>query len=402
MEGPTPVSALIHAATMVTAGVYLVARLNPIYTLAPEALLLIAAVGTFTAFMAATIALTQTDIKRVLAYSTVSQLGLMFLAVGVGAYTVAIFHLATHAFFKALLFLGSGSVIHALNDEQDMRQMGGLWRKLPITYATFILGGLALAAIFPLAGFWSKDEILALTHLKATADPGSALAADHGAGIYWVFYGTGLAVSVMTAFYTFRMIVKTFHGKPRNAELHAHAHESPWVMTLPLIVLAAGAVLAGVVLGIPPEHGIIHGFLEHTAGVVHLEGAGPPATVVLALISTIAAGGGLLLALGAYSRGMSIPALARRVAPGAETLFRQKWYMDHLGDGFGVAFTRATAMISWGFDVGVIDGIVNGVGYLSRFTAGQVRRIQTGQAQNYALLMVAGLVLTVGSLVLFR
>ena len=402
MEGPTPVSALIHAATMVTAGVYLVARLNPLYSAAPEALLLVAAVGTFTAFMAATIALTQTDIKRVLAYSTVSQLGLMFLAAGAGAYTVAIFHLATHAFFKALLFLGSGSVIHALHDEQDMRQMGGLWRKLPVTYVTFILGGLALAAIFPLAGFWSKDEVLALTHLKATADPGSSLSADHGAGIFWVFYVTGLAVSVMTAFYTFRMIVKTFHGKPRNAELHAHAHESPRVMTLPLIVLAAGAVLAGAVLGIPPEHGIIHGYLKYAAGIVHLEGAGPPATLVLALISTVAAGGGLVLALGAYSRGISIPALARRLLPGAETLFRQKWYMDHIGDGFGVAVTKAMAMISWGFDAGVIDGIVNGVGHLSRFTAGQVRRLQTGQAQNYALLMVVGLVLTLGSLVLFR
>ncbi len=402
MEGPTPVSALIHAATMVTAGVYLVVRMNPLYTQAPEALLLVAAVGAFTAVLAATIALVQTDIKRVLAYSTVSQLGLMFLAAGAGAYTVAIFHLATHAFFKALLFLGSGSVIHALNDEQDMRRMGGLRRKLPVTYATFILGGLALAAVFPLAGFWSKDEVLAHVFLKAAADPGGALTADHGAGVFWLFYATGLTVSVLTAFYTFRMIVKTFHGAPRDAALHEHAHESPWVMTVPLIVLAAGAALSGAVLGIPPEHGVIHGYLEHAAGVLHLEGAGAAPTLILAVVSTVAALTGLLLALGAYGRGLPIPQRARALAPGAETLFRQKWYLDHLGDGFMVALTKAAAMLSWGFDAGVVDGIVNGVGKLSRFAGGQAGRIQTGQAQNYALLMVVGLVLTVGGLVLFR
>ena len=402
MEGPTPVSALIHAATMVTAGVYLVVRLNPLYTLAPQALLVMAAIGTFTAFMAATIALVQTDIKRVLAYSTVSQLGLMFLAIGSGAYTVAIFHLATHAFFKALLFLGSGSVIHAMQDEQDMRQMGGLWRKLPITYTTFVIGGLALAAIFPLAGFWSKDEVLAMTFVKATAHPGSNLSADHGATIYWLFYVTGLAVSVMTATYTFRMIFKTFHGTPRNPELHAHAHESPWIMTIPLMILTIGAAGAGALLGIPPEHGVIHGYLETTAGLVHLEGAGHPPTLALALISTLAAGSGLLIAFAAYGKGLRIPLTARTLLPGAETLFRQKWYMDHLGDRFTVAVTKGLAFISWGFDVAVVDGIVNGLGSLAQTLSSQLRRIQTGQIQNYALLMVIGMVLTIGGLVLFR
>ena len=402
MEGPTPVSALIHAATMVTAGVYLVVRLNPLYTAAPQALLVIAAIGTFTAFMAATIALVQTDIKRVLAYSTVSQLGLMFLAIGSGAYTVAIFHLATHAFFKALLFLGSGSVIHALQDEQDMRQMGGLWRKLPLTYTTFLLGGLALAAIFPLAGFWSKDEVLAVTYVKATAPAGSALSAFHGASIYWLFYVAGLAVSIMTAAYTFRMIFKTFHGTPRNPELHAHAHESPWIMTVPLLVLTIGATGAGALLGIPPEKGLIHGYLKETAGIIHLEGAEHPNTLVLALISTLVAGSGLLIAFGAYGKGMRIPLTARTLLPGAETLFKQKWYMDHLGDRFTVALTKALAFISWGFDVAVVDGIVNGLGSLTQTLSGQVRRIQTGQAQNYALLMVIGMVLTIGGLVLFR
>ena len=339
MEGPTPVSALIHAATMVTAGVYIVARMNPLYTVSPEALIFVAAIGTVTAFVAATIALVQTDIKRVLAYSTVSQLGLMFVALGAGAYSIAIFHLATHAFFKALLFLGSGSVIHALNDEQDMRQMGGLWRKLPLTYGTFLLGGLALAAVFPLAGFWSKDEILASAFLKATAPAGASLAADHGAGIFWLFFIVGLVVSLMTAFYTLRMILMTFHGKPRNQELHDHAHESPWVMTLPLGILAIGAVVAGAALGIPPEHGFLHEYLYKTAGIIHFEGAGDPPTVALAIISTVVALAGVAIAYLAYRRGVPIPDAARRLAPGAEKLFQRKWYMDHLGDGLMVMLT---------------------------------------------------------------
>ncbi len=401
MEGPTPVSALIHAATMVTAGVYIVARMNPLYTIAPEALIFVAAIGTVTAFVAATIALVQTDIKRVLAYSTVSQLGLMFVALGAGAYSIAIFHLATHAFFKALLFLGSGSVIHALNDEQDMRQMGGLWRKLPLTYGTFLLGGLALAAVFPLAGFWSKDEILASAFLKATAPAGTALAANQGAGIFWLFFIVGLVVSLMTAFYTLRMILMTFHGKPRNQELHDHAHESPWVMTLPLGILAAGAVVAGAVLGIPPEHGFLHEYLYETAGIIHFEGAGDPPTVVLAIISTVVALSGVAIAYLAYRRGVPIPDAARRLAPGAERLFQRKWYMDHLGDGLLVMLTRAIAVVSWGFDAGVIDGLVNASGAVTRRLSGEMRRLQTGQAQNYALLMVVGIVLVIGGLMIF-
>ena len=401
MEGPTPVSALIHAATMVTAGVYIVARMNPLYTVSPEALIFVAAIGTVTAFVAATIALVQTDIKRVLAYSTVSQLGLMFVALGAGAYSIAIFHLATHAFFKALLFLGSGSVIHALNDEQDMRQMGGLWRKMPLTHGTFLLGGLALAAVFPLAGFWSKDEILASALLKATAPAGASLAADHGAGIFWLFFIVGLVVSLMTAFYTLRMILMTFHGKPRNQALHDHAHESPWVMTLPLGVLAIGAVVAGAVLGIPPEHGFLHEYLYKTAGIIHFEGAGDPPTVALAVISTLVALSGVAIAFLAYRRGVPIPDAARRLAPGAEKLFQRKWYMDHLGDGLMVMLTRAIAVVSWGFDAGVIDGLVNASGAVTRRLSGEMQRLQTGQAQNYALLMVVGIVLVIGGLMIF-
>ena len=401
MEGPTPVSALIHAATMVTAGVYIVARMNPLYTVAPEALIFVATIGTVTAFVAATIALVQTDIKRVLAYSTVSQLGLMFVALGAGAYSIAIFHLATHAFFKALLFLGSGSVIHALNDEQDMRQMGGLWRKMPLTYGTFLLGGLALAAVFPLAGFWSKDEILASAFLKATAPAGASLAADHGAGIFWLFFIVGLVVSLMTAFYTLRMILMTFHGKPRNQALHDHAHESPWVMTLPLGILAIGAVVVGAALGIPPEHGFLHEYLYKTAGIIHFEGAGDPPTVALAVISTVVALAGVAIAYLAYRRGVPIPDAARRLAPGAEKLFQRKWYMDHLGDGLMVMLTRAIAVVSWGFDAGVIDGLVNASGTVTRRLSGEVQRLQTGQAQNYALLMVVGIVLVIGGLMIF-
>ena len=386
---------------MVTAGVYIVARMNPLYTVAPEALIFVAAIGTVTAFVAATIALVQTDIKRVLAYSTVSQLGLMFVALGAGAYSIAIFHLATHAFFKALLFLGSGSVIHALNGEQDMRQMGGLWRKMPLTYGTFLLGGLALAAVFPLAGFWSKDEILASAFLKATAPAGASLAADHGAGIFWLFFIVGLVVSLMTAFYTLRMILMTFHGKPRNQELHDHAHESPWVMTLPLGILAIGAVVAGAVLGIPPEHGFLHEYLYKTAGIIHFEGAGDPPTVALAIISTVVALAGVAIAYLAYRRGVPIPDAARRLAPGAEKLFQRKWYMDHLGDGLMVMLTRAIAVVSWGFDAGVIDGLVNASGTVTRRLSGEVRRLQTGQAQNYALLMVVGIVLVIGGLMIF-
>ena len=401
MEGPTPVSALIHAATMVTAGIYLVARMNPIYSAAPEALVFIAAIGTVTAFLAATIAMVQTDIKRVLAYSTISQLGLMFVAAGAGAYPVAIFHLVTHAFFKALLFLGSGSVIHALNNEQDMRQMGGLRHKLPLTYGTFLLGGLGLAAIFPLAGFWSKDEILATVFVKSTAPATSTLATDHGSSIFWLFLIVGLAVSLMTAFYTFRMIWKTFHGQPRNRDLFDHAHESPWVMTLPLCILAIGVLATGVMLGIPPEHGILHTYLEGVVPITHLEGAADPPTLALAVISTLVALGGVGIAILAYRAGKPIPTTASRLVPGAESLFQRKWFMDHIGDGFVVMTTRAVAVLSWGFDVGVVDGVVNASGQTTRRLSEEIRRLQTGQMQNYALLMVVGIVLLLGGLMLF-
>jgi NADH-quinone oxidoreductase subunit L len=233
MEGPTPVSALIHAATMVTAGVFLLARLSPLFEYAPEIRVMITLVGTATAFIAATIGMTQFDIKRVIAYSTMSQLGYMFFALGVSAYSAAIFHLMTHAFFKALLFLSAGSVIHALSDEQDMRKMGGLWKKIPFTYIMMWTGALALAGIPPFAGFYSKDIVME-----------AAYAANNWSGqlAFWM----ALAAAFMTAFYSWRLIIMTFHGKSRSSqEVQDHVHESPSVMLVPLFILAMGAVFSG-------------------------------------------------------------------------------------------------------------------------------------------------------------
>src|SRR5438876_1721872 len=281
MEGPTPVSALIHAATMVTSGVYLVARSMPLFEVAGPSLQVVGVVGAITAIFAATIALVQFDIKRVMAYSTVSQLGYMFLALGVGAPAAAIFHLATHAFFKALLFLGSGSVIHGLGGEQDMRKMGGLRRKLPVTYWTMLLAGGALAALPPLAGFWSKDEIVAAAFL----------------GGYPVLWAVAILTAVLTAFYVTRAMWLTFHGEPRDHHLYEHAHESPAVMTLPLVALAAGTVVLGIAIGFPPETGFIHRFLGPVAQVEGIAEHAPElaTTVALAGASVLAVAIGIAL-----------------------------------------------------------------------------------------------------------
>ncbi len=393
MEGPTPVSALIHAATMVTAGVYMVARHSVIFEASGDALIIVGATGAFTALLAATIGCVQTDIKRVLAYSTVSQLGLMFLGLGAGVYAAAIFHLVTHAFFKALLFLGSGSVIHAMDDEQDMRSYGGLARKLPWTYVTFLIGGLALAAIFPLAGFWSKDELVA-----------SAFAAGASAdGNWWylVFFAAGLLTSLLTAFYTIRMIVLTFHGRPRDQKLHDHAHESPVAMVAPLVILAALAIVAGGLLGFPPEHGAIHEYLGVVLHSVHFDLTGDETlTVLIALASTAVAAGGAALAVAAYGRGVVSPQKLARFFPGFYRLASEKYYLDHITDQVVVAGTRTSAFFLWGIDARVVDGIVNLIGWLVRAIAAVSRRLQTGQVQNYALLVLIGVVAVVGSLLL--
>src|ERR671936_1751567 len=376
MEGPTPVSALIHAATMVTAGVYMTARSTPLFAEAGPALLVVAIIGTATAVLAATIALVQTDIKRVMAYSTVSQLGYMFLGVGVGAPIAAMFHLATHAFFKALLFLGSGSVIHAIGGEQDMRLMGGLKPKLPVTYWTMVVGGLAPAAIPPLAGFWSKDEIVNSAFL-------------HGAGYEW-FWAVGVATGALTAFYTVRMLWLTFHGEPREHHLFEHAHESPRVMTFPLIALAAGAALSGLILGWPPDAGAVHRYLEP------LFEPGEPAVeygriAVLAAISAIAGLFGIGLALLTYARRTPDPERMRRMFSPVYALLVNKWYLDAFYDNRVAGAFRSLFGASWAFDLAFIDGFVNKLGAGFQIGGRGLRRLQTGVVGNYALTIVIGL-----------
>ncbi|MDP9264810.1 MAG: NADH-quinone oxidoreductase subunit L [Chloroflexota bacterium] len=377
MEGPSPVSALIHAATMVTAGVYLVARSTPLFAAAGPALPVVGAVGALTAIFAATIALVQFDIKRVMAYSTVSQLGYMFLALGVGAPIAAMFHLFTHAFFKALLFLGSGSVIHGVDDVQDMRRMGGLRTKMPITYWTMVVAGGALAAIPPLAGFWSKDEIV-------------ASAFTNGYPVLWL---VGVVTGVLTAFYVTRAIWLTFHGEPRDRHLFDQAHESPRVMTVPLLALAVGSVLAGFV-GVPPENGFIHRFLApvtEAAGHAAEQAPAVSSIIALAVISVAASVIGILIGLSMYARHRPDPAaIARAVGPYYRVL-ANKYYVDALYDRRFVGVANAFAGASWAFDIHIIDGIVNRLGGLFGILGLGLRRAQTGLVGNYALSIVAGL-----------
>jgi NADH-quinone oxidoreductase subunit L len=385
MEGPTPVSALIHAATMVTAGVYMVARSHAIFERSGVALDVVAWVGVLTAVFAATIGLVQTDIKRVLAYSTVSQLGYMFVGVGVGAYAAGIFHLMTHAFFKALLFLGAGSVIHALSGEQDLRKMGGLWRKLPQTLPTMLLATLAISGIPPFSGFFSKDEILT---------------GAYNAHQYAIF-ALGLVGAGLTAFYMWRLIFLTFFGPSRvDHEVAHHVHESPWTMTAPLWVLAVLATIAGV-WGIPWKEGTVVGrFLEP---VLHpgpaQEGAHHGPAWSLMALSVAVAVTGIAVAGEMYLRGRAD--LARVGAPrnALHRLLLHKYYVDELYDAL---FVRPVfAMSRWFaevFDAGVIDGAVNGVAELVLRAAGRLRRVQTGFVMNYALTMLIGVVALLGLL----
>jgi len=383
MEGPTPVSALIHAATMVTAGVYLVARSTPLFHAAGPVLAGVGGVGALTAIFAATIALVQFDIKRVMAYSTVSQLGYMFLALGVGAPIAAMFHLVTHAFFKALLFLGSGSVIHGIGDVQDMRRMGGLRTKMPVTYWTMVIAGGALAALPPLAGFWSKDEIL-----------GSAF--TNGYPILWA---VGVFTGGLTAFYVTRAIWLTFHGQPRDRHLFEHAHESPRVMTVPLLVLAAGSVLVGFI-GFPPDHGFLHSFLGPAVETAAANQAIPAEAgtdwtqfLMFAAISTAVGVGGILLGLSMYSRGRPDPAAVSRAAGPYYDVLVNKYYVDEVYDRRFVALAKAFAGAAWAFDIHIIDGLVNRLGWAIKLAGGRLRRVQTGGVGNYALSVVAGLLL---------
>jgi len=386
MEGPTPVSALIHAATMVTAGVYLVARTHVLFQLAPVSLEVVAWVGAATALFAATIGLAQNDIKRVLAYSTVSQLGYMFMACGVGAFSAGIFHLMTHAFFKALLFLGAGSVIHALSDEQDLRRMGGLAPRLPWTHGTMLTATLAIAGIPPFAGFFSKDEILS-----------SAFTSGHVA--IWVM---GLAGALLTAFYMFRLYVLTFRGPSRlSPEAGHHLHESPPAMIAPLFVLAVLSVVGGLV-GPPLVEGG-HPFARWLAPVfasgAH-EGARAAAHEVsaatewvLILLSVAVAAAGIAFAFRAYLWSPQVATRLRERLGGVYRTLANKYWVDELYESTAVRAVYGTAQACWRFwDTKVVDGIVNGVGVTLEGVSAVLRLLQTGFVGTYALLFTLGVV----------
>ncbi len=436
MEGPTPVSALIHAATMVTAGVYMIGRNAVLFSHAPDTLAIVAGVGVATALLAGTIGLVQNDIKRVLAYSTVSQLGYMFLAMGVGAYAAGIFHLYTHAFFKALLFLGSGAVIHALAGEQDLRNMGGLKKYLPITYWTFLIGALAIAGFPLLSGFFSKDEILFRTFV------GTDVNGHHGYPVLWLI---GAITSLLTAVYMFRLVFLTFHGERRTAAHgsehpeeeahgahagHAHApHEAPPSMAVPLIVLAIGSVLAGYI-GVPHALGggnwieqFLHpSFASSTTTHVAAAATGPAAagvqTVafqaaegapaeshadvqterVLMGISTGIALAGIGIAWFFWRRRTDLPVSMARSYAGMYRLLLNKYYVDEIYDAVLVQPIKLISSgVLWkGVDAGLIDGTVNGVGAVVSAGSNTLRRLQTGSIRTYSASLFLGAVLILG------
>jgi NADH-quinone oxidoreductase subunit L len=417
MEGPTPVSALIHAATMVTAGVYMIGRNAVLFSHAPETLMIVAVVGALTALMAATIGLVQNDMKRVLAYSTVSQLGLMFLAMGVGAFGAGIFHLYTHAFFKALLFLGSGAVIHALHGEQDIRNMGGLKKDLPITYWTFLIGALAISGVPLLSGFFSKDELL----FEAFRE---------GHTLLWL---VGAVASLMTAAYMFRLVFLTFHGKRRHdapapahhledesaAQAHsdahgdghggvAHPHDAPPAMAFALIVLALGSVLAGYV-GVPHAlggHNLLATWLAPSfaapgavAEGLHVVAEGEVALeFTLMGVSTAIAFGGIAIAVLIWLRRPQIAASMATRLPGLHRLLLNKYYVDEAYDAVVVQPIRVgSEQVLWrGFDTRVIDGAVNGAGAIVAGSASVLRLLQTGMVRTYAGSMLIGVVVILG------
>ena len=385
MEGPTPVSALIHAATMVTAGVFMVARLSPMFEYAETTLMIVTIVGALTAIMAATIGLVQNDIKRVIAYSTCSQLGYMFFACGVSAYQAGVFHLFTHAFFKALLFLGAGSVIHAFSGEQDMRRMGGVWRMIPVTYALMWVGSLALAGIPIFAGFYSKDVILE-----------SAWAAHSGAGqlAFWL----GVLAALLTAFYSWRLLFMTFHGPAKAShDVMHHVHESPPVMTVPLMFLGAGAVLAGIVFAPYFVGDHLHEFWGEAIFVLSthtaLEDAHhSPAWVVWA--PTVVAALGIAAAYWMYVRQPELPArLAASMRP-LYLFFLNKWYWDELYDAIFVRPAMALGRAFWKRgDEGTIDRFgPNGVAGRVVAIARRASQLQTGYVYHYAFVMLIGVV----------
>jgi NADH-quinone oxidoreductase subunit L len=413
MEGPTPVSALIHAATMVTAGIYLIVRAHVFYENAPTAMLVVALIGAFTSFMAATIAVAQNDIKRVIAYSTLSQLGYMAMGAGVGAFIPAIFHLVTHAFFKGCLFLGAGSVIHGMHEEQNIQNMGGLRRWMPITFWTFLVASLANAGLIPFAGFWSKDEIIL----------GAWITDQIPIPIGQILAIVGLVTAFFTAYYMFRLVFLVFTGEPRFNPAEVHPHESPLSMVAPLVLLAIPSVVLGFWIGWPPEAGAIHTFLEPVfadaeegtseGDVVaslymvqdesHAEGEEGAAAehhvsnetiIAFGVASTIAALAGIGLAYATYS-ARTIEAPEER-ASALYRFLRDKWRWDELYDKAIVRPLSALADGLWRVvDVRIIDGAVNGVGYGIGALSQRLRHVQTGLVTNYALAIALGMVVLV-------
>lgn len=391
MAGPTPVSALIHAATMVTAGVYMVARCSVLYALAPTTMMVVAVVGVLTALLAASIGLVQNDIKKVLAYSTISQLGYMFLGLGVGAFAAGIFHVLTHAFFKALLFLGSGAVIHAMHEEQDIQKMGGLKKYLPITYRTFFIAMLAIAGIFPLSGFFSKDEILWKTF----------------AGGHTLLWAMGVFGAALTAFYMARLTSLTFEGEERFDHHHIHPHEAPPTMTVPLIILAVLSIIGGFV-GVPHSLGGGNAIEQWLAPVFeraeakmltapHASGAMEYVLMVLSVGVGLA---GIWLARTWYISKKEIPErLATRYRP-VYTLLLNKYKVDEFYDATVVTPIHKTSeLFLWKFfDVRIIDGIVNGVPKVIAWFSSVGRKLQTGIAQSYVFVFVLGVVVIIGIL----
>ncbi len=392
MAGPTPVSALIHAATMVTAGVYMVARMHFLFIASDFAMHWVAWTGAITALFAATIGVCQNDIKKVLAYSTVSQLGYMFVGVGVGAYAAGIFHLMTHAFFKALLFLGAGSVMHAMGNETDIRKMGGLRKKMPWTFWTFIVATLAISGFPPFSGFFSKDEILWQSY-----------SSHFGSTALWAVLWIAAAV---TSFYMFRLVFLTFFGEPRDAHLHEHAHESPAVMTVPLALLAVGAAAAGLV-GIPASWGftnLFEHFLEPVVGgLPHGAHVSHAVELLFVGLSIAVAFAGLFLAWWFYLRSRELPErLAGRYARLYDLVYN-KYYVDELYDALFVRPIRnLSEKFLWKiFDAGFIDnGLVNGTARFFQRSARSLRRIQVGDVQGYAFAMVVGMLAIIGFLLL--
>jgi NADH-quinone oxidoreductase subunit L len=392
MAGPTPVSALIHAATMVTAGIYLIARCSVLYSLSPVASNIILLIGIATALISATIALRQNDIKKILAYSTVSQLGFMFIALGTNSYAVAVFHLVTHAFFKALMFLGSGSVIHGMHEEQDVTRMGGLKTKMKVTYITFFIGALAISGIPPLSGFFSKDEILWKTF--------------ENAGIF--SYAIVLITAALTAFYMFRLIGLTFYGKPRYDEAHLHPHESPKVMTVPLIILAVLSAIGGFIglphyLGVPNlfDHWLEPVFKSANAITESYRHAGEHTImieVIFVIISIIVASISIFISFRKFSIQEKF-----EDEKGFGKILENKYYLDEIYDAAVVnPIQKTSEKFLWNiFDIKIIDGAVNGIAkYFSRLGS-EWRKLQTGVIQDYATFAIAGIVLIIAYFIFF-